>query len=156
MLILIPKKIQSLIWLVLVSNRKNFLEKVQIIEYKMIAFMRRLLSFVEGVYVTPGPLAMYRKNAFDRVGGFDQKNLTEDIEITWHLVKDGYLIRMSSNARVFTITPNKWKVWFRQRIRWNMGGIQTILKYKQKALKILADAGLKDIDQLKELVNQIA
>ena|SRR3989338_1010670 len=33
---------------------------------------------------------------------------------------------------------------------------QTILKYKQKALKILADAGLKDIDQLKELVNQIA
>jgi len=116
---------------VLAENRKNFLEKVQVIEYKMIVFMRRLLSFVGGIYVTPGPLAIYRKSAFDKVGGFDRKNLTEDIEITWHLVKEGYIIRMSSNARVFTVVPRKAMVWFRQRIRWNMGGIQTIYKYRK-------------------------
>ncbi|MDP3987503.1 MAG: glycosyltransferase family 2 protein [Nanoarchaeota archaeon] len=124
-------KVGAVTSLVLAENRNKFLEKVQAIEYKMIVFMRRLLSFVEGVYVTPGPLAIYRKSAFDEVGGFDRKNLTEDIEITWHLVQAGYKIKMSSNARVFTIVPDKVKVWFRQRIRWNLGGMQTIYKYKE-------------------------
>jgi len=124
-------KVGAVTSLVLAENRSKFLEKVQVIEYKMIVFMRRLLSFVGGVYVTPGPLAIYRKSAFDKVNGFDGENLTEDIEITWHLVKEGYVIRMSSSARVFTIVPKKAMVWFRQRIRWNMGGIQTIYKYKR-------------------------
>jgi len=124
-------KVGAVTSLVLAENKEKFLEKVQAIEYKMIVFTRRLLSFVDGVHVTPGPLAIYRKSAFDKVGGFDRKNLTEDIEITWHLVKEGYVVRMSSTARVFTIVPNKIKVWFNQRIRWNIGGIQTILKYKR-------------------------
>jgi len=125
------KKVGAVTSLVIADNKKKFLEKVQAIEYKMIVFMRRLLSFVEGVYVTPGPLAVYRKSAFDHVGGFDRKNLTEDIEITWHLVKEGYAIKMSYSARVFTIVPNKFRIWFKQRIRWNIGGMQTIYKYRK-------------------------
>jgi len=125
------KRVGAVTSLVLAENREKFLEKVQAIEYKMIVFMRRLLSFVEGIYVTPGPLAIYRKSAFDKVGGFDRKNLTEDIEITWHLVEAGYIIKMSSNARVFTVTPDKVKMWFKQRIRWNIGGMQTIYKYRR-------------------------
>jgi len=124
------KKVGAVTSMVLVKNKNKFLEKVQAIEYKMIAFNRKLLGFVEGIYVTPGPLAVYRKSAFDKVGGFDGKNLTEDIEITWHIVAAGYIVKMSSLARVYTIAPNKVKVWFKQRIRWNIGGIQTIYKYR--------------------------
>lgn len=121
--------------MVLVKNRDNFLGKVQAIEYKMIAFTRKLLGFVEAIYVTPGPLAIYRKSAFDKIGGFDLKNMTEDIEITWHLVSAGYVIKMSSLARVHCISPSKIKMWFKQRIRWNLGGIQTISKYKNHFFK---------------------
>ncbi len=125
------KKVGAVTSMILAKNKNKFLEKVQAIEYKMIAFNRKLLGFVEGIYVTPGPLAIYRKSAFDKVGGFDNKNLTEDIEITWHLVAAGYIVKMSSSARAYTIVPNKIKVWIKQRIRWNIGGIQTIYKYKK-------------------------
>lgn len=120
---------------VLVENRKNFLERLQSVEYKIIAFTRKLLDFVDAIYVTPGPLGIYRRDALKKVNGFDENNMTEDIEITWNLVSKGYKIRMSSQSKVYTVAPDNVKAWFNQRVRWNVGGIQTILKYKKFFLR---------------------
>jgi poly-beta-1,6-N-acetyl-D-glucosamine synthase len=116
---------------VLVYNRDKFIEKVQSAEYKIIKFSRKLLEFVDSVYVTPGPLGVFRKSAFDKIGGFDEKNMTEDIEIAWHLQAEGYKIRMAIPAVAYTVAPSTFKVWYKQRERWNMGGLQTIFKYNK-------------------------
>ena len=120
---------------VLVQNRKNFIEKLQSLEYKVIAFTRKILGFVDAIYVTNGPLSIYRRSAFKRVGGFSMTNWTEDIEITWHMVAKRYKIHISIPARVYTVVPNTIKGWFRQRLRWNIGGLQTILTYKKAFLR---------------------
>ncbi|MFA4960909.1 MAG: glycosyltransferase [Candidatus Pacearchaeota archaeon] len=120
---------------VLVENRKNMLSKIQSIEYKIIAFTRKLLGFLDSIYVTNGPLSIYRKKAFDDVGGFDYKNLTEDIEITWHFVAKGWKVQMAVLANIYSIVPEKFNEWWRQRIRWNIGGVQTVAKYSKKILK---------------------
>ena len=115
---------------ILVRKRDNFLRKMQSVEYKVIAFTRKLLDFLDSIYVTPGPMALYRKSALKKIGGFDTKNMTEDIEATWHLIHDGYKVRMSFVSRSTTVVPFTLKKWMTQRIRWNIGGFQTILKYK--------------------------
>ena len=115
---------------ILVRDRNNFIRKMQAVEYKVIAFTRRLLGFLDAIYVTPGPMALYRKSALNKIKGFDKKNMTEDIEATWHLIHDGYKIRMSFVSKASTVAPDTLKKWFKQRIRWNIGGFQTILKYK--------------------------
>src|SRR3989339_1368900 len=120
---------------VLVYNREKFISKLQSIEYKLIAFTRKMLGFLDAIYVTNGPLSIYTKKAFDDVGGFDESNLTEDIEITWHFVKKGYKVHMSIPAKVYTLVPDNFKAWYKQRIRWNVGGLQTTSKYKKTLLK---------------------
>jgi len=117
---------------VLVINRKTKISKIQSIEYKIIAFTRKLLGFLDSIYVTNGPLSIYRKKAYDEVGGFDMENLTEDIEITWHFVSKGWKVQMAIPAKAYTVVPEHTKEWFRQRVRWNVGGLQTVAKYRKK------------------------
>lgn len=114
------------------NAKKNFLTKSQAIEYKVIAFTRKLFEFIESIYVTNGPLSIYKKEVLDKTGGFDMKNLTEDIELTWHAVSKGYKVRMCMPAVVRSEVPETIRQWFKQRIRWNVGGIQTVAKYRKK------------------------
>ena len=120
---------------ILVKNRKKLIERLQSIEYRIIVFTRKLLGFIDAIYVTPGPLAIYRKKIFDETKGFDEKNLTEDIEITWKLTSRNYKIKMSASSKVETVVPDNIKDWFKQRLRWNVGGLQTVDTYKKTFLK---------------------
>lgn len=114
---------------VLVRNKNKFWTKLQAIEYIAISFGRKLLEYVDAIYVTPGPLALYRKTALEDINGFDKKNMTEDIEATWHLAHNGWDRKMSLSTGVSSEVPEKIKPWFIQRRRWNIGGLQCIRKY---------------------------
>jgi cellulose synthase/poly-beta-1,6-N-acetylglucosamine synthase-like glycosyltransferase len=116
---------------ILVKNRKKWFERLQSYEYIVIGWSRKLLQFVEGIYVTPGPLSMYKRDLVLKYGGFDTENLTEDIEMTWRILSRGHKVRISLNSKAYTVVPSKLRAWWRQRVRWNLGGIQTMLKYKQ-------------------------
>ncbi len=132
------KRVAGVTCAVLVKNPHNFIQRLQALEYAIIAWTRKLLDYVDSVYVTPGPFALYRKKSLIEVGMFDPKNMTQDIEIVWRLLSQGYKVRMCLGARVYSESPDKFRAWFKQRIRWSIGGTQTLLKYR----KFLARKGM--------------
>ena len=113
----------------LAKNHEKFIERMQEIEYTIIAWARKLLEFLGCVYVTPGALSMYKTSYVKKIGGFDNNNMTEDIDIAWRILKDGYDVKMALSAKVKTIVPSTIKKWWKQRVRWHIGGMQTTIKH---------------------------
>ncbi len=124
------KNVAAVTCAVLAKEPRTFIQKLQAIEYIIIAWSRKLLDMVDSVYVTPGPFALYRRDVLLRVGLFDTKNMTQDIEIVWRLMSKGYQARMCLGAGVYSETPLRFRQWFQQRVRWNIGGTQCLLRYK--------------------------
>lgn len=129
------EKIGGVTCSVLVHEPKNFIQKLQHIEYIVIAFARKLLDFIDSVYVTPGPFALYKKKVLLEIGLFEEGNLTQDIEIVWKMMAHGYKARMVLPGKVYVDSPPTFKSWWSQRVRWNVGGTQTLWKYRKWSLK---------------------
>jgi len=124
------KSVAGVTGAIIVRNPAGLAGKLQWLEYVMIVWSRKIFEFIESVYVTPGPFSLYRKDVLRKLGGFDESIMTEDIEIAWRLLGRGYRIRMAKDARVLTRVPDNAAAWWAQRLRWNIGGLQTVLKYR--------------------------
>ncbi len=114
-----------------VYRPKNFLQKIQMIEYLIGIFLRKMFAFLGSIHVTPGPFSLYRKKFFDKYGGYDEDNLTEDIEIALRILSKGYDIENSVDASVYTVAPYKIKGLVKQRLRWYTGFVENVLRHKQ-------------------------
>lgn len=114
---------------ILVKKKENLWEKIQNMEMMVISVMRKAQEKMNLINATPGPLSVYKTKILLKVGKFDEKNIVEDAEIAWRLIKNGYKIRMAFDAMVYSIYPDDFRNWWGQRIRWGIGGIQTFSKY---------------------------
>ncbi len=113
-----------------VYRPKGALQRVQHIEYLFGIFYRKVFSFINVLHVTPGPFSLYRKEFFDKHGGFDEKNATEDTEIALRIQSCNYKIENSVDAVVYTVSPRKFKELLDQRTRWYHGLIKNLEVYK--------------------------
>ncbi len=106
-----------------VKKPKKIVEWFQHIEYIYSNFILIAFDAMDAVYITRGPLSMYRKDVMEEIGGFLPADMTptEDMEITFRIRKAGYKIRGSRKAKVFTSVMPTWKDLFWQRMRWNRG-----------------------------------
>jgi len=112
-----------------VYKPKNFLQKIQMMEYLAGVFLRKIFAFLDSIHVTPGPFTIYRRSFFEKYGYFDEDNITEDIEIALRIQKHNFLIENSADAEVFTVAPAKFTELLKQRVRWYVGFIQNVKKY---------------------------
>src|SRR3989338_9337320 len=71
----------------------------------------------------------------ERIHGFDENSITEDLEIAYRIHKSGYKIANCMDTHVKTITPHSVKMLYRQRRRWYSGALMTLWQHKDVILK---------------------
>ncbi|MEM2908680.1 MAG: glycosyltransferase [Candidatus Bilamarchaeaceae archaeon] len=124
------KEVMAVTPAIKIEPSNSLIKELQRIEYLMIIFSRKLLSFIDAVPVTPGPFSMFRAKVFREIGGFDEDNLVEDQEIALRMQAHHYKIRSSVNADVYTSPPTTFSELLRQRVRWQRGGVRNYWKYR--------------------------
>ncbi len=113
-----------------VYEPKGILQRIQQVEYYIGVFLRKSLATINAIHITPGAFSAYRKSFFLRYGGYDELNITEDLEIALRIQSKGYTIENSPKSVVYTIVPKTFRSLLVQRRRWYTGLIRNLLAYK--------------------------
>ncbi len=114
-----------------VHEEKTLLQHIQKVEYAWGIFLRRMLSALGALYVTPGPFSIFRTDVFKKIGGYRHAHHTEDLEMALRMQKNGYKIVNSHGAHVFTKTPPKFRGLYKQRLRWTYGFLNNAIDYRE-------------------------
>jgi len=120
---------------IIVYNPKNVLQYAQSIEYDMSIYTKKMLGFMGGIHVAPGPFSIFRKKVFDELGPYRKAHNTEDQEIALRMQEYGYKIDHCPDAYVYTNTPDSVIKLYRQRLRWIYGFIKNLIDYRRLLFK---------------------
>ena len=110
-----------------VRNKNTFLGAWLQVEQLYNSLLRGLFSKMNVNIVAPGPLSVYRKDLLKRLGGFEHKGFSEDVDIAVRMIKLGYRVEYAEKAVSETVMPISPKGFWMQRRRFSRGWI-TILK----------------------------
>jgi cellulose synthase/poly-beta-1,6-N-acetylglucosamine synthase-like glycosyltransferase len=118
-----------------IRNPRTLIQRMQAIEYLMGVFLRKAYGQLDAIQVTPGPFSIFRRSAFDQIGGYRKAHNTEDFEITLRMHRAHLKIVNSHKALVYTVGPATVRGFFHQRLRWARGFLENSLDYKELFFK---------------------
>lgn len=113
-----------------VHEPQSVLELVQKAEYGLSIFVRKAFGFLDAIFITPGPLSVFRRSALAEIGGFREAHNTEDLEIGLRLQSRGWRIANAHDAYVATVPPKTLRALIRQRVRWTYGFLKNAGDYR--------------------------
>ncbi|MEM4653018.1 MAG: glycosyltransferase family 2 protein [Candidatus Nezhaarchaeales archaeon] len=99
------------------------------------AYLRGRDSLGLFVYLR-GSCQFIRRDVLMKLNGFDEKCLSEDMELSIRLTRNGYRIRYATDVRSWQETPSKLRELFKQRTRWYRGTMQVALKHGRLMVKL--------------------
>jgi cellulose synthase/poly-beta-1,6-N-acetylglucosamine synthase-like glycosyltransferase len=117
----------------LADSAKERITSFQRIEYLRAFVCERLgWSFLDSTLLMSGAFCMLKKEAINKIGGFCHRSITEDFDLIVRL-RRAYPIeahfKILPITTCYTQAPNKIKHLSKQRMRWQMGLVQTLFRH---------------------------
>lgn len=114
-----------------IRTRSTLLGRTQVGEFSsIIGLIKRAQRTLGRVFTVSGVVAGFRRTALHDIGYWSKEMLTEDIDVSWKLQLAHWDIRFEPAATCWILMPETLQGLWKQRLRWAMGGVQAILKYR--------------------------
>lgn len=114
-----------------VYKPRSIWQRVQQIEYYLGVFLRKSFASINAIHITPGAFSVYRKSFFDKYGGYDEHNITEDMEIALRIQSHNFIIENEPRAAIYTLAPKSFRALLVQRRRWYTGLVKNLWAYRR-------------------------
>lgn len=108
----------------------GLLELIQHAEYSLGIFQKKVFDNLGAIPVLPGPFSIYKREVFEKIGGFRHAYNTEDLEMTIRMHANHMKMANAHTAHVYTKVPNTFWALVKQRVRWVQGFIQNSIDYR--------------------------
>lgn len=118
-----------------INNPQNYLELIQKVEYVMGIFIRKIFSYLNALYITPGPFSLFRREVFSVIGEYRKAHNTEDLEMALRMQQNKMRIDNAHDAYVYTTAPNTLRKLYKQRVRWTYGFLKNAIDYRKMFFK---------------------
>ena len=123
------------------NPRTNWLARCFTIEYS--SWFRIVLPGIARIgLVVPlgGTTLFFRREALEKLGGWDAHNVTEDADLGVRLCRAGYRTEMLDTVTFEEANCRAWP-WIRQRSRWLKGFMVTYLVHMRSPRRLWRDLG---------------
>ncbi len=123
--------VQALSANVKILPEKSFLNFIQRYEYLVCYQMKRAHNAFNIEYIIGGIGSMFRKSIIKQVGYYDTDTVTEDIDLTMKIIRQGNKsnkVLYGSDVIAYTESCLSIGALIRQRFRWKWGRMQTFYK----------------------------
>lgn len=110
-------------------QKKNFLPSCQSSEYALDTYFQDGRDLIGGAVELRGNGQLIKREALIDVGGWNNKAITDDLDLTMRLLLSKWTIRFSADTHVYEEAVTTWKGLMRQRRRWAEGSIRRFLDY---------------------------
>lgn len=121
-----------------VLDSKTILGLLQKFEYMVGYRSKKFFSVTNSEFIIGGVASTYRTDVLKKVGFYDNDILTEDIALSLKVVAQGNKanrIAYAYDVIAMTEGVQTFKALLRQRYRWKMGNLQSIVKHRQLIAK---------------------
>lgn len=143
-----------------VTNRGRFLLALQVLESAaIIGLIRRTQSLTGRVGIVAGVLGLFRRDRVLAVGGYDSQMATEDIDLTWKLLLEGWQTAYEPRALIGMEVPHSLGALWMQRKRWARGQgealhvhLREILRWRNHQMWLLSLEALASLFWIVALV----
>ena len=125
------------------NHDKSWLSKLFAIEYAtLFDFINPGLCALDLPIALGGSSNHFRVRSLVDVGAWDEWNVTEDADLGIRLARFGYRVR-ALDSDTSEEAPHELKNWFRQRVRWQKGWMQTLIVHSRRPNFFRRDLGLQ-------------
>lgn len=121
---------------VIPRNVETIWEKGRFIEYLLgISLFKSAQNNVGSVLVSSGCFSVFRTDLLKLMGGFKQRTMAEDMDLTWEFHFNGYKIYLVSDAYCYPVDPHTFKIYVNQVTRWISSFFQNVSIHKKSLIK---------------------
>lgn len=124
------QEVKAAVGSVKIGRVDTFIGMAQYLEFLFSFYFKKADSVLGSIYIIGGAAGAFRREVFEKLGGYHEHNITEDIELTVRIQQAGMKIVYAADAMVYTEGANDIAGLQKQRLRWKRGRIDTFLKYR--------------------------